>query len=54
MHIEDRIELGDILSPKNFMPVPPEIVADPELFFFCDMRLERKQIGPRWSRPWTV
>jgi hypothetical protein len=54
VHIEDRIELGDILSPKNFMPVPPEIEADAELFFSCDMRLERKQIGPRWSRPWNV
>ncbi|SDZ72084.1 phage/plasmid replication protein, gene II/X family [Variovorax sp. YR266] len=52
--IEDRVELGDILSPKNFMPVPAEIVADRELFFHCDMELERKHPGPRWSRPWTV
>jgi hypothetical protein len=54
LEIEDRVELGDILSPKNFMPVPAEIAADRELFFQCDMEFERKHPGPRWSRPWTV
>jgi len=52
--IDDQVELGDILSPKNFVPVPAEIAADRELFFQCDMALERKHPGPRWSRPWTV
>lgn len=54
VHIEDRVELGDILSPSNFVPVPFDIVTDPELFFRCDMRRERAQVGPRWLRPWNV
>ncbi|MBB4223962.1 phage/plasmid replication protein, II/X family [Variovorax guangxiensis] len=52
-HIEDRVELGDILSPKNFMSVPAEIKADRELFFHCDMDLERQGIGPRWRNNWA-
>lgn len=40
--IEDRVELGEILSPENFVPVPDEIRADPALFFDRDMDAERQ------------
>jgi hypothetical protein len=49
--IEQRVELGDILSAKNFMAVPAAIAADPTLFFRCDMaqvrqQLDGDQLGP--------
>ena len=42
--IEDRVELGEILSPENFVPVPDEIRADPALFFDRDMDAERRAL----------
>jgi hypothetical protein len=51
--IEEKIELGELLHPSNFIPVPEEIQADRELFFSLDMERERKHLGPMWGRPMT-
>ena len=40
--IENRVELGEILSPENFVPVPDDIRADPTLYFDRDMDAERR------------
>ena len=45
--IENRVELGEILSPENFVPVPDEIRADPSLFFDRDMDAERRGLEER-------
>jgi hypothetical protein len=37
VEIEERIELGEILSPENFVCIPAELRADSELFFSRDM-----------------
>ena len=42
--ITERIELGDLLSPENFIAVPAQIMADPALFFTRDMDAERQRI----------
>ncbi len=42
--VPDRIELGDILSPANMLPVPAHIRADRDLFMHCDMAAERQRI----------
>jgi hypothetical protein len=47
VEIEGRVELGEILSPENFVPVPREIRADPALFFEYDMEAERARIRRR-------
>lgn len=47
VQIEERIELGDILSPANFLPIPAELRADPELFFSLDMEEERRKLDSR-------
>lgn len=45
--IEDRIELGDLLSPSNFVPVPEVIRRDQRLFFSCDLDLMKQDIESR-------
>lgn len=47
MELEERIELGDILSPENFMPIPAELRDDPKLFFSCDMRQVQNELDDR-------
>lgn len=47
VEIEGRIELGDILHPSNFVPVPDELRQDTNLFLNIDMALLRKNLAAR-------
>lgn len=47
VEIEDRVELGDILHPSNFVPVPPALKKDTALFFELDMDAVRKDLDRR-------
>ena len=48
--LAENIELGDLLHPSNFMPVPEAIRTDRELFYNMDMEKERKHVAPLWKR----
>lgn len=41
----ERVEVGEILSPANFVPVPDELRADPTLFFEQDMEEIRRDLA---------
>lgn len=47
VEIEDRIELGDILHPSNFVPVPAALKKDSTLFFELDMDVVREELNHR-------
>lgn len=45
--IEDRIELGELLRPENFIAVPADIRSDPRLLFSVDLLSERRRLETR-------
>lgn len=43
----EKVELGEILSPENFVAIPQELRDDPELFFSCDMNEVQETLDAR-------